>query len=59
MGVILSKAAYTHKTVKSSGQLVTMNQSKLRHTRGEDHGTNEYGDLYTSIPPGQFIGLIA
>ena len=33
VGIILCEAAYTHKTVKLTGFLMTVNQSKLSHTQ--------------------------
>ena len=33
MGIILCEAAYTHKTVKLTGFLMTVNDTKLTHTQ--------------------------
>ena len=40
MGIILGEAAYTHKTVKLTGFLMTMNEYQAHPYEAADHGRN-------------------
>ena len=58
MRVVLREAAHAEQAVQRAGELVAVHKAQLAHAQRQI-AVGVRLDLYTSMPPGQFIGLMA